>query len=99
MKKIYLITMLALLSMTVTSCHDWDSPYYVDDIVGTWVSEYGADYYGTYDIMGYDVVRYDFYYNYTGRYTYYSAYGLAYVDFDWVKEQFQQFTAACAVNV
>lgn len=83
MKKIYYIMMLALLSMTVSSCQDWDSPYYVDDIVGSWVSEFGADYYGTYDILGYDVVRYDFYYNNTGRYTYYSYYGLDYVDFDW----------------
>ena len=83
MKKIYFISMLALLSMMATSCNDWDSPYYVDDIVGSWVSEYGHDGYGSYDIMGYDVVRYDFYYNHTGRYTYYSAYGLAYVDFDW----------------
>ena len=78
-----MMTMLALLTITVTSCRDWDSPYYVDDIVGTWVSEYGADGYGTYDIMGYDVVRYDFYYDHTGRYTYYSTFGLAYVDFDW----------------
>lgn len=85
MKKIYFITMLALLSMMATSCHDWDSPYYIDDydIVGSWVSEYGHDGYGSYDIRGYDVVRYDFYYNYTGRYTYYSAYGMSYVDFDW----------------
>ena len=83
MKKIYLMTLLALLSMAMTSCSDWDSPYYVEDIVGTWVSEFGADGYGTYDILGYDVVRYDFYYNRTGRYTYYSVYGLDFVDFDW----------------
>ncbi len=83
MKKFYYMMLLALLTITVTSCRDWDSPYYVDDIVGSWVSEYGHDYYGSYDIMGYDVVRYDFYSNYTGRYTYYSAYGLSYVDFDW----------------
>ena len=83
MKKIYFIGMLALLSMAVSSCSDWDSPYYVDDIVGSWVSEYGSDGYGSYDIRGYDVVRYDFYYNGTGRYTYYSYYGLDYVDFDW----------------
>ena len=83
MKKLYYMMLLALLTITVTSCHDWDSPYYVDDIVGSWVSEYGHDYYGDYDIMGYDAVRYDFYGNYTGRYTYYSAYGLSYVDFDW----------------
>ena len=83
MKKFYFISMLALLMMSVSSCSDWDSPYYVEDIVGSWVSEYGSDGYGSYDILGYDVVRYDFYYNHTGRYTYYSAYGLAYVDFDW----------------
>ena len=83
MKKLYMITMVALLTLTLNSCHDWDSPYYVDDIVGTWVSEYGANRFGTYDILGFDVVRYDFYYNHTGRYSYYSAYGLSYVDFDW----------------
>ena len=54
MKKIYFISMLALLSMMV-SCNGWDSPYYVEDIVGSWVSEYGSDGYGTYDILGYDV--------------------------------------------
>jgi hypothetical protein len=83
MKKIYYMMLLALLSITVTSCSDWDSPYYIDDIVGSWVSEYGHDYYGDYNIPGYEVVRYDFYSNYTGRYTYYSSYGLSYVDFDW----------------
>ena len=83
MKKIYFIALIASLSLAMTSCSDWDSPYYVDDIVGTWVSEYGSDGYGDYSIMGFDVVRYDFYYDFTGRYTYYSAYGLSYVDFDW----------------
>ena len=83
MKKIYYFLMLAALSLGMTSCDGWDSPYYVEDIVGSWVSEYGSDGYGTYDIWGYDVVRYDFYRNHTGRYTYYSAYGMAYVDFDW----------------
>ena len=85
MKKIYFYTMLMLASMTVmlSSCDGWDSPYYVDDIVGSWVSYYGHDGYVEYDIMGYDAVRYDFYRDYTGRYTYYSYYGLDYVDFDW----------------
>ena len=85
MKKIYYLMLLALVSMTMTmtSCHDWDSPYYYDDIVGSWVSYYGHDGYGEYDILGYDVVRYDFYSNHTGRYTYYSYYGLSYVDLDW----------------
>lgn len=75
--------MLATLSLGVTSCDDWDSPYYVDDIVGSWESAWGYNGYYEYDILGQDVVRYDFYTNYTGRYTYYSYYGLYYVDFDW----------------
>ena len=83
MKKIYYMMLLALMTVTITSCNGWDSPYYVDDIVGGWVSYYGHDGYGEYDILGRDVVRYDFYSNYTGRYTYYSYYGLSYVDFDW----------------
>ena len=61
MKKIYYMMLLALVSMTMVSCHDWDSPYYYEDIVGSWVSEYGGDYYGEYDLYGYDVVRYDFF--------------------------------------
>ena len=83
MKKIYFYMMTALMAITMASCSNWDSPYYIDDIVGSWVSEYGSDGYGEYDIWGYDVVRYDFYSNYTGRYTYYSAFGLGYVDFNW----------------
>ena len=83
MKKIYYMMLLALMTVTITSCDGWDSPYYVDDIVGSWVSYYGHDGYGEYEILGRDVVRYDFYSNYTGRYTYYSYYGMSYVDFDW----------------
>ena len=83
MKKIYNMLLLAVLSMTMFSCSDWDSPFYVEDIVGSWLSYYGHDGYGEYDILGYDQVRFDFYSNYTGRYTYYSYYGLSYVDFDW----------------
>lgn len=85
MKKLYFNMMLLLASMTMmlSSCDGWDSPYYVDDIVGSWVSYYGDDGYREYDILGYDVVRYDFYSNYTGRYTFYSYRGLDYVDFDW----------------
>ena len=63
------------------------SPYYIDDIVGTWVSEYGADSYGTYDIMGNDVVRFDFYNNYTGRYTFYTVNGPAYIDISWETQE------------
>lgn len=83
MKKIYYLLTLAALSLGLTSCDGWDSPYYVDDIVGSWEAYYGYDGYYEYDILGADVVRYDFYSNRTGRYTYYSYYGLSYVDFDW----------------
>ena len=86
MKKIYYMMIMAMMSVAMVSCDDWDwdSPYYVDDIVGSWESYYGCDGYYEYDILGYDVVRYDFYANHTGRYTYYSSYyGLDYVDFDW----------------
>ena len=86
MKKIYFYMMLMVASMTVmlTSCDGWDSPYYADDIVGSWVSYYGHNGYGTYDLIGDNVVRYDFYRDYTGRFTHYSYYGLDYVvDFDW----------------
>ena len=84
MKKIYYMMLLALVSMTMVSCHDWDSPYYYEDIVGSWVSEYGGDYYGEYDLYGYDVVRYDFFSNYTGNYCYYNYYGqYCTVGFDW----------------
>ncbi|MBQ9556736.1 MAG: hypothetical protein IJV05_10990 [Muribaculaceae bacterium] len=84
MKKIYNLLLFAVLALVMTSCNQWDSPYYVDDIVGSWESYYGCQGNYEYDIAGYDRVRYDFYANYTGRYTYYDRYyGLSYVDFDW----------------
>ena len=44
--------LLAALSMTMVSCDDnWDSPYYVDDIVGSWISYYGHYMKGEYDII------------------------------------------------
>ena len=52
MKKIYNMMMLALMSMTLFSCSNWDyrdTPYYIDDIMGSWVSYYGHDGYGEYD--------------------------------------------------
>ena len=88
MKKIYYMMLMAMMSVAMVSCDGWDSPYYVEDIVGSWESFYGSDGYLEGDILGYDVVRYDFYANHTGRYTYhsysyYAYYGLSYVDFDW----------------
>lgn len=85
MKKIYYLLLVTLVAVTATSCRDrdWDSPYYIDDIVGSWESVYGYDGYTEYDILGYDVVRYDFYYNGTGRYSYYSHHNLYYYDFKW----------------
>ena len=54
-----------------------------NNIVGTWISEYGVDSYGRYDIVERDVVSFVFNENYTGRFTYNSPYGQAYVDLDW----------------
>jgi hypothetical protein len=88
MKKIYYKLILALVSMmamTMTSCDNkWDGPVYVEEIVGSWVSEYGRDFRGEFDLVGIEVVYFDFYRDHTGRYTYYSDYGIPYyIDFDW----------------
>lgn len=87
MKKIYNMLLIAALSMTMFSCSNWDTPwdtpYYVEDIVGGWVSYYGRDAFGEFDLLGTDQVYYEFYSNHTGRYTYYSYYGRSYIDFDW----------------
>ena len=88
MKKVYFYMMTALMAFTMASCDNWDSPYYDtphlnDDIVGSWESVYGRDVYGEYDIWGYDAVRFDFYSNHKGRYTYFSDFGMDYVGFDW----------------
>ena len=53
------------------------------NIVGSWISEYGVDPYGRYDIMEHDVVSFVFNEDYTGRYSYNSSYGLEYIDLDW----------------
>ena len=92
MKKVYYLLLLAVISMTMVSCEDWDSPYFVDDIVGSWESYYGFDGYGEYDIRGYDVVRYDFFSNYTGRYYYYNHMGISYyINFEWDARNGQLF--------
>ena len=57
--------------------------YQMDNIVGTWISEYVVDSYGRYNIEERDVVSFVFNENNTGRYTYNSPYGQAYVDLDW----------------
>ena len=75
--------MIAVMSVAMTSCDDWDSPYYVDDVVGAWESYYGYDGYGEYDLIGTDVVRYEFYANYTGRYYCYNGMRLTYFNFEW----------------
>ena len=75
--------MIAVMSVAMASCDDWDSPYYVNDVVGCWESYYGYDGYGEYDITGYHVERYDFYSNYTGRLSFYSYMGPDYIDFEW----------------
>jgi len=84
MKKIYYMLLLAVIAVTISSCDGWNSPYRIDSIVGSWESYYGYNGRYEYDILGQDVVRYDFYANHMGRYTYYDRwYGLRYVDFDW----------------
>lgn len=87
MKKLYYIMLLAVIMISFSACDERDYPYYrySDDyqLIGSWESYYGHDGYVEYDIMGSDMVRFDFYANHTGRYTYYSYYGLRPVDFDW----------------
>ncbi|MBQ4366716.1 MAG: hypothetical protein II786_01370 [Muribaculaceae bacterium] len=80
MKKICCFAVMAMLAMIVSSCRD--EPWY-SEFEGSWESVYGVDQYGEYDIYGSDVVRYDFYRDGKGRYTYYSSYGLSFIDFDW----------------
>ena len=52
-------------------------------LVGTWISEYGVNSHGRYDILEHDVVSFAFNEDHTGRYTYYSPYGLEYTDLYW----------------
>ena len=80
--------MSAVMAITMASCSDydmpyWDTPSYNDDVVGSWESVYGCDAYGEFDLYGFDVIRYDFYPNNTGRYTFYEGFERYYVDFDW----------------
>ena len=86
MKRFYYMLLLAVISMTIVSCDDWqwyDTPHFTNDVVGSWESCFEYDGYKEYDIRGFDVVRYDFYYDFMGRYTFYSAEGLTYIDFLW----------------
>ena len=41
MKKIYYMMLMAMMSVAMVSCDGWDSPYYVEDIVGSWESFMG----------------------------------------------------------
>ncbi len=87
MKKLYYILLLAVISMTMVSCDDrqvwWDTPPYESILIGCWESYCEVDGYDEYDIVGRDVVSYDFYGNHTGRYTFYSYMGLSYLNFEW----------------
>lgn len=57
--------------------------YQMDNIVGGWISEYGVDPFGRYDILEPDAVSFVFNEDNTGRYSYYSSNGLEYIDLDW----------------
>jgi len=81
--KILNLLLCAIMAMTLASCDDDEPHRYWDDLLGGWESEYGVDEYGEYDISGYDVIRYEFYSDYTGQYSYYSTYGLTYIGFNW----------------
>ena len=80
MKKNYCILILALVAVILSSCRD--EPSY-DRMQGSWESYYTVDVHGEGYIDGRDVVRYDFYRNGRGRYTYYDNYGPLYIDFNW----------------
>ena len=78
--------LIAVVSMTVMSCDErewWDTPHFTDDLVGSWESYYEYDGYGEFDIRGFDVMRYEFYSDLTGRYTFFSSGRLYYIDFMW----------------
>ena len=86
--------LLALISMTFTACDEWnciwDTPSHAPhaphfyDLLGSWQSYRGGDEFGEYNIYGEDVVRFDFYSNFTGRFTFHSWTGkISYIDFEW----------------
>jgi len=82
--KLHYLLVTLLLAVTLASCSDDDKYPYWTDVLGSWESVYGVEYGTSYDLYSYDIVRYDFYGNYTGRYTYYDEYYvLRYVDFNW----------------
>ena len=86
MKRFFYMLLLAVISMTVVSCDErewWDTPHITDDVVGSWESYYEFDGYEEFDIWGSDVMRYDFYRDLTGRYTFFSAGRYYYIDFLW----------------
>jgi hypothetical protein len=53
------------------------------DILGSWISEYGVDGYGKYDISESDAVSFDFYGDKTGRYYCYYNNVLSYIGLRW----------------
>ena len=57
----------------------------MDNIVGSWISEYGVDPYGRYDILERDVVTFEFHEDHTGVYYSYINSNLIYIDLTWAQ--------------
>lgn len=63
--------------------------YQYVNIAGSWVSEYGVDYYGQYDILDDDAVSFDFQDNHKGQYFFSFHQNVLWTDFTW-EQQFQR---------
>ena len=88
MKKFYYMLLLAVISMTMVSCDEWECewdtpPYYTHNVFGSWESYCEFDGYDEYHILGSDVESFEFYDNYRGRYYFYSRMGFSFIEFNW----------------
>lgn len=60
--------------------------YQYVSIAGSWVSEYGVDNYGEYDISDTDAVSFDFRDNHKGQYSYYYRQNVSWIDLTWEQQ-------------
>lgn len=60
--------------------------YQYESIAGSWVSEYGVDNYGEYDISDTDAVSFDFRDNHKGQYSYYYRQNVSWIDLTWEQQ-------------